>query len=57
MYCFTGDFDWHVNQLHHRCFLIAADIVVKPATLIGWHRKAFRLLWKRNRSRAGDEFR
>jgi transposase InsO family protein len=25
----------------------SALLVVKPATLIGWHRKAFRLLWKR----------
>jgi hypothetical protein len=24
-----------------------ALVVVKPATLIGWHRKAFRLFWKR----------
>ena len=29
-----------------------ALIVVKPATLIGWHRKAFRLFWKR-KSRPG----
>ena len=27
-------------------------LVVKPATLIGWHRKAFRLFWKR-KSRPG----
>jgi hypothetical protein len=30
----------------------SALLVVKPATLIGWHRKAFRLFWKR-KSRPG----
>jgi len=30
----------------------SALLIVKPATLIGWHRKAFRLFWKR-KSRPG----
>jgi hypothetical protein len=30
----------------------SALLIVKPATLIGWHRKAFRLFWKR-KSRLG----
>ena len=30
----------------------SALLIVKPATLIGWHRKAFQLLWKR-KSRLG----
>jgi putative transposase len=28
--------------------------IVKPDTLIRWHRKGFRLFWRRNHGRAGD---
>src|SRR5262249_32597367 len=31
----------------------AALLIVKPATLIGWHRKAFRLFWKCKSGRVG----
>jgi hypothetical protein len=30
-----------------RLFAWRSALVVKPATLIGWHRKAFRVFWKR----------
>src|SRR3954471_7378859 len=31
----------------------SALLMVKPATLIGWHRNAFRFFWRWNRDRSG----
>ena len=35
----------------------SALVIVKPATLIGWHRAAFRRFWRRKSRPAGHRYR
>src|SRR4051794_9011801 len=45
---FSGDNHWpHLSDYRGRWFdWRSALLIVKPATLIGWHRNAFRLFWR-----------